>query len=130
MKKLSYILLIIFVAGIILFSFENFAIAQVPITKTCPGTPCPSGQICIENPLCAESFEDLLNTIVNFIFLIAIAIAPVMIMIAAFFLLTAGGDPKRIDTAKQIILWTVIGLAIILLAKGLISVLRQIIGVQ
>ncbi|MDP2864249.1 MAG: TrbC/VirB2 family protein [bacterium] len=84
----------------------------------------------IENPLEAESFEDLLNTIVTFIFWIAIAIAPVMIMIAAFFLLTAGGDPKRIDTAKQIILWTVIGLAIILLAKGLISVLRQIIGVQ
>jgi len=84
----------------------------------------------IKNPLEAESFEDLLNTIVTFIFWIAIAIAPIMIMIAAFFLLTAGGDPKRIDTAKQIILWTVIGLAIILLAKGLISVLRQIIGVQ
>lgn len=84
----------------------------------------------IENPLETESFEDLLNSIVTFIFWIAIAIAPIMIMIAAFFLLTAGGDPKRVDTAKQIILWTVIGLAIILLAKGLISVLRQIIGVS
>jgi len=53
-----------------------------------------------------------------------------MIMIAAFFLLTAAGNPQRVDKAKQIILWTVIGLAIILLAKGLISVLRQIIGVK
>ncbi|MCJ7786976.1 pilin [Patescibacteria group bacterium] len=126
MKKLSYILLIIFVVGVIFF----IPVSTSAIATTCPGTPCPAGQICIENPLCAESFEDLLNTIVNFIFWIAIAIAPLMIMIAAFFLLTAGGDPKRIDTAKQIILWTVIGLAIILLAKGLISVLRQIIGVQ
>jgi len=86
--------------------------------------------IVIENPLEAESFEGLLNSIVTFIFYVAIAIAPIMIMIAAFFLLTAGGDPKRVDTAKQIILWTVVGLAIILLAKGLISVLRQIIGVS
>ncbi len=84
----------------------------------------------IENPLEAESFEDLLNAIVNFIFYVGVAIAPIMIMIAAFFFLTAGGDPKRVDTARQIILWTVIGLAIILLAKGLISVLREIIGVS
>ena len=92
---------------------------------------CPPGQICIENPLEAESFEELLNTIVTFISWIAtIAIAPLMIMIAAFYLLTAGGDPKRIDTARRIILWTVIGLAIILFAKGLISVLKQIIGVS
>ena len=86
--------------------------------------------IVIENPLESESFEELLNTIVTFISWIAIAIAPIMIMIAAFFLLTAGGDPKRVDTARRIILWTVIGLAIILLAKGLSSVLRQIIGVK
>jgi len=168
MKKLSYILLIIFFAGVILFSFEDFAIADVScagegqscitspgydapewliccpgltcksdicqkasaITTKCPGTTCPAGQICIENPLCAESFEDLLNAIVNFIFWVALAVAPMMIMIAAFFLLTAAGNPQRVDKAKQIILWTVIGLAIILLAKGLISVLRQIIGVK
>ena len=86
--------------------------------------------IVIENPLESESFEELLNTIVTFISWIAIAIAPIMIMIAAFFLLTAGGDPKRVDTARRIILWTVIGLAIILFAKGLISVLKQIIGVS
>ena len=84
----------------------------------------------IENPLEAESFEELLNTIVTFIYWIAIVIAPLMIMIAAFYLLTAGGDPKRVDTARRIILWTVIGLAIILFAKGLISVLKQIIGVS
>jgi len=84
----------------------------------------------IENPLEAESFEELLNTIVTFIYWIAIVIAPLMIMIAAFFFLTAGGDPKRVDTARRIILWTVIGLAIILFAKGLISVLKQIIGVS
>ena len=86
--------------------------------------------VVIENPLEAKSFEELLNTIVTFIYWIAIVIAPMMIMIAAFFFLTAGGDPKRVDTARRIILWTVIGLAIILLAKGLSSVLRQIIGVK
>lgn len=126
MKKLSYILLIIFAAGVILSTCQSVS----AIATTCPGTSCPAGQICIENPLCAKSFEDLLNSIINFIFYVAMAITPIMIMIAGFFLLTAGGDPKRVDTAKKIILWTVIGLAIILFARGLISVLRQIMKLK
>jgi len=120
MRKLSYILLIIFFAGVILFSFTNFAIA----------IECPPGHICIENPLEAESFEDLLNAVVNFIFYVTIVIAPLMIMIAGFFFLTAGGNPLRIDTARRIILWTVIGLSIVLFAKGLISVLRYIMQLK
>jgi len=91
---------------------------------------CPSGYICLENPLEAKSFEDILKTIVDFIFVISIPIATVMIMVAAFFFLTAAGDPERVSKAKQIILWTLIGLAIILFAKGLISVLREIIEVK
>jgi len=126
-KTLSILILLILI-------FSSVVLGDVKAAQIINGDggefECPPGHICIENPLEAESFEDLLNSIVNFIFYVGIAIAPIMIMIAAFFFLTAGGDPKRVDTAKQIILWTVIGLAIILLAKGLISVLRQIIGVK
>ncbi len=89
-----------------------------------------NGQVTIENPLKYNTFKDLVNALINFIFVIGIAVAPIMALIAGFNLLTSGGDPKKIDTAKKILLYTVLGLAIILMAKGLIGVLNNILGVQ
>lgn len=82
----------------------------------------------IENPLEAESFEDLIDSLINFIFWISIAIAPLMIIIAGFYWLTAAGDPDRVKTALNIIKWTVIGFAIILFAKGLVAIISHVLG--
>ncbi|PIZ89212.1 MAG: hypothetical protein COX90_00490 [Candidatus Nealsonbacteria bacterium CG_4_10_14_0_2_um_filter_38_17] len=84
--------------------------------------------VCIENPLKACSFEDLIETIINFIFIVALAIAPLMILVAAFYFISAGGDPKRINTAKHIMLYAIIGLVVIFFAKGLIDVIKYILG--
>jgi len=114
--------------SISLFSFLlliNFAEAQV----VCPGTPCPGGEICIENPLCAENLEDLILAIATFIFWVATALAPLMIIIAAFYFLTSGGNPQQIAIAKRIILYTVIGYAIILLSRGIIAIIIEILEV-
>jgi len=88
---------------------------------------CEAG-ICIENPIKACSFEDLTNSVINFIFYIALAMAPLMIIIGAFYLLTAGADPKRVETGKNIILYTLIGFTLVLLAKGLVAIIKQILG--
>ena len=97
-----------------------------------PGLDCKDGKcrpdcvgICIENPIKSCSFEDLTNSIINFIFYIALAMAPLMIIIGAFYLLTAGADPKRVETGKNIILYTLIGFTLILLAKGLVALVKQ-----
>ena len=83
-----------------------------------------------QNPLQYDTFEELINAIINFIFTIALAIAPLMIIIAAFYFVTAGGDPKKVDTAQKIILYTCIGLVVILMAKGLIVLLKQIFQIR
>lgn len=88
---------------------------------------CPGGKVCIQNPLNACSFQDLVDNITNFIFYIALALVPLMVLIGAFFLLTAGGDPKRIQTGQKTILYTVIGLAIILFAKGFVAIIKHIL---
>jgi cytochrome bd-type quinol oxidase subunit 2 len=84
----------------------------------------------IKNPLKAESFEALINNLINFFFYLAVALTPLMITIAGIQYLTAGGDEKKIESAKKIITYTIIGFAIILLAKGLISVIKGVLGVQ
>lgn len=83
----------------------------------------------IENPLGAESFEDLLYRVINFIFVLALGIAPIMIIVAGFYFITATGEPEKIQTAKKIILWTLIGLLIVICAKGLITLFKQIFGI-
>jgi len=87
--------------------------------------PCGPNEIC--NPLCAENIQDLIDVIINFIFWIAIIVAPIMIIIGAFYFITSAGDPGRLGTAKKIILYTVIGLVIVLFARGLIALIRSVV---
>ncbi|MBZ9578310.1 hypothetical protein KJA14_00435 [Patescibacteria group bacterium] len=84
--------------------------------------------IVIPNPLDATTFEELIEKLIDLIFWVAVAITPLMIIVAGFYFVTAAGDPEKIRKAKNIILWTIVGLAIVLLAKGIISMIRQIIG--
>lgn len=83
-----------------------------------------------QNPLEYETFGELIDAIIDFIFYIAVVVAPLMIIIGAFYLLTAGGDPKKIGTGKNIIIYTLIGLAIVMLARGLIAMIESVIGVK
>lgn len=90
--------------------------------------PLPVKGIKIENPLKAKTFNELINNIINFIFTLALAIAPVMIIIAGLLFVTSAGSPGQIETAKKIILYTLIGFVIILMAKGLINLFTQYLG--
>ena len=83
-----------------------------------------------QNPLEYETFGELIDAIIKFIFYIAVVVTPLMIIIGAFYILTAAGDPKKIGTGKNVIIYTLIGLAIILLARGLIAMIESLIGVK
>lgn len=90
-----------------------------------------NGKLAIPNPLKdVDNFGQLVDRLINFFFYIAVVLAPLMVLIAAFYFLTAAGDPKRVQTAKSIITYTVIGTAVIFLAKGLIAVISQVLGVD
>jgi hypothetical protein len=80
------------------------------------------------NPLQAESVQELIGKISWFVWRLAIAIAPIMFIIAGFLWITSAGEPGRVRTAKNMFLYTAIGLAIVLLASGLYEVLKSILG--
>jgi len=86
------------------------------------------GIIQLENPLDAENVQELIGAITFFIWRLALAIAPVMFIIAGFLFITSGGDPNRVRTARNLFLYTVIGLAVVLLASGLYEVIKSILG--
>jgi len=89
-----------------------------------------SQAINIENPLQSPDFEVIIDNVIDFIFKIAIPLVPLMIIYAAFLFVTAGGNISQIDQAKKIIVWTTIGLAILLLSKGIYVMITELLGVE
>lgn len=62
---------------------------------------------------------DALDNLFNFVFGFLLAMAVIFIMLAAYNFVTGGGDPQKVETARNQILWAVIGLLLAGLAKAL-----------
>ena len=84
----------------------------------------------IENPLTATSFEMIIDNVIDFVFKIAIILAPLMVIVGGFLLVTAGGNLNQVGRAKSLLLWTAIGFLVVLLSKGILAIINQILGVR
>lgn len=124
MRKIYFVWVLL--AGVLVL--PSIGLAVDPCCDNDPATPCSIIKLC--NPLNYDTFEELVESVANFIFVIALALAPLMIIIGAFYLITAGGDPGRVKTAKMIFLYTGIGILIVLFARGLIAIIRSAVGVS
>jgi len=87
----------------------------------------PADQVCICNPLQAKSFEEIIDNVINFIFTISFVIAPLMIVWAGGMYITSSGDEKKIIIAKNMILYTLAGMAILLFSKGFVAIINQLL---
>lgn len=85
----------------------------------------------LENPLKSQSITELLDKIIfTLTYVIAAPIAVLMIIVGAFQMLTAGGEPEKFSNGKKTILFAAIGFAILLIADLLISLVLEILGVN
>lgn len=130
MKKL----LIIFIGLNLILPINGFARVASDCNDYCSnleeaGIEPPTGQVCICNPLKAEGFESIINNIIDFIFKIAIVLAPLMIVVGGFMFLTSSGDLQKVSQAKKLMIWAAVGFIIVLLAKGFMSMLESILGI-
>lgn len=97
------------------------------VTTGKAGVCGPAGSIIFCPPSTITDIKDLIEAIINWVFSIGIILAPLMIIIGAFMFLTSAGEPDKVRKAKKIIIWTIIGLAVILFSKGLISLITYIL---
>ncbi|GEM_PF-1906092 len=84
--------------------------------------------ITIANPLGYNTISDLICGIAAALAVIAGAVAVVMVLYGAFQILTAGGEPKKFEEGKHTIVYAAIGLAVVLLAGGIVSLVGNILG--
>ncbi len=91
-------------------------------------TEPPKGMVCICNPLSADSFEEIIDSLIDLIFSLSLVIAPLMIVWAGGLYVTSGGNSEQITKAKNIIIYTLTGFAVILLSKGFVAIIKQLLG--
>lgn len=94
-----------------------------------PGSTGQGGSYTLPNPLGVTSIAQIIQNVAYYLSVyIAPPIVTIMILFAAFQILTAGDNPEKLNTAKQIILWTVVGYVIILISWGITSIIQQLLS--
>ena len=84
----------------------------------------------IEPPTYATTVTALIDGIINFVWYLAIVVAPIMFLVGGFTFLTSAGSPDKVKRGKDIMLYAALGLAIVLLCKGLIALVKDVLGVK
>lgn len=136
MKRLV-ILNIFFSTVLVLFSFSaSVSFAQWPGLQpereqgvvNEGGEGGPEG-IKIENPLIAESIQELFQSIIDVILVFAVPLIVFFIIYAGFKYVTARGNPAEIQKAHMALLFALIGGLLILGARILIEVVGGTVDV-
>lgn len=70
----------------------------------------------------------LVDTVTNWVFAIFTVLTIIFVLLAAFQFVTAGGDAEKVGEARQKLIWAVVGIIIALASKGLVPVIRNIVG--
>src|SRR3989338_1096355 len=81
------------------------------------------------NPLGVATFAELVQKILEALFTLSIPIVSIMVMVGGYYILTAAGNEERLKTGRNTITYAVIGFAVILIANGVVSLIRQLTGV-
>lgn len=99
------------------------------ITEEPPPPPPPpnGGSSPLTPPIAATTLGELFDNIINFLFYLVLGLVPLMIIWAGFLIASAAGKAEQVNKGKTIILWSLIALAIVLLAKGLPSIIKGIL---
>lgn len=98
-----------------------------PTSVTVSG-PTTASTGSITNPIGSGTFAELIDMIVKWILDIAMVLAPLVIVYGGITYITAAGDPSKMKTAKQIIIYACLGFLLALLASSLINILKGLAG--
>ena len=102
-----------------------------PLEQTCDGVT--TSEICnervtdpdAENPL--TSSDGTLNRVANLLALVSAVIAVIIIVIAGITMTVSSGDSTKIQNSRNAIIYAVVGLVVIALARGIIALIVNLV---
>ena len=86
--------------------------------------------ITIPNPLGSggKDIPTLIDTIATWLLEIGTTIAVIIVIWAAFLFMTSGGNQVKVTTARKTLWYAIIGLALLILAKGVTSIIQNLLS--
>jgi len=102
----------------IFFLFLNIFLPKLVLAQTI---------IAFTNPLRTSNFWVLVNNILNIIFTVALPIVIILIISGAILIVTAAGNERQITLGKNCIIYSLVGLSLILMSKGIMGLLAYLL---
>jgi hypothetical protein len=78
--------------------------------QTASGEPCDTG----------SQLTNVIRNIINLFSIVVGVVAVIMIIIGGFRYVTAGGDSSNVSSAKNTIIYAVVGLIVVLLSQAIV----------
>jgi len=97
---------------------------------TIMGLIFPAVSFAIVSSSAASTIYEIIARVYKFLLMISIPIAVIIILWAAYTFLTSSGESEKINQAKKILMWAIIGLIIVILSNGIVSVLGDLLEVK
>ncbi len=72
-----------------------------------------------------DQIVDLLDSALAYMWVALTIFITIMFLYAGFMFITAAGDDEKIKTAKKIVLWSIIGVVVMLLASGIRFIIQS-----
>jgi len=116
MKKYALFILVFAFA----FSLVSVAFAQDPV----PGSGILPPGFTIENPGEVGAIQDQAGLVA-----VIVRLIQWMGLYAGILFITAGGDAAKIEKARGILLYAIVGIVVAIIAFGLVAISRAVIGI-
>jgi hypothetical protein len=116
--------LIIFLCSVFLTASRQPSYAATGLEQSCKG-PAASSPVCTEadsttgNPLVGA--DGIITRVIQLIVLITGIAAVIVIIIAGLRYITSSGDATKVESAKNAILFAVIGIVIAVMAQAIVT---------
>ncbi len=75
-----------------------------------------------------QSMIDLLDVVANWAFVILMSLAAIMLIFGGMKFINARGKSEDVTAARDLLIWALVGVAVGVAAKGLVAVVRSILG--
>jgi hypothetical protein len=121
MKSKLIIKAYIVLTAFIVYIGTGFKWALALIGEPDPGDDSPTK---LKNPLKFDSIPDLLAQLLDLVVMVAVPIAILFLIYAGFLFVSARGSEEKLTKAKSVLLYTVVGIALIVGAALLANVIQ------
>ncbi len=100
--------------------------SDVGLTCAAKGSPCEFTSTAYTCGSCCVI--DVIFTIVDWVFVIVIAISAIMVIWGGYNLIMSAGDPARVATGRNYLLYSIVGVIVAFIAKALPAIIKAVLG--